>query len=181
MKICIKPQNYEKNKKSRRIFQFFSEFYKKFAELFSAVFLKKAAMNKGLMVVRQGGKIRDGAEGSGLFIIGAEYHPGYSRVYNSAGAHGTGLKGHVHIALPQPPASQSTAGVVYCLKLGVKESVFAQLTPVPALAHDPAVANYHSPHGHLILQSGDTSQLKGAEHIFFIKLIHKIYPPIVIN
>ena len=88
---------------------------------------QKPCLYLGAVVEGQSEEIDDGGTATGLGIGSTIDHPGDPGVDDSAGAHGTGLQGHIEGALPQPPAAQRAAGLADGLDFRVRQGGFSHL------------------------------------------------------
>ena len=88
---------------------------------------QKPRLHLGAVVEGQREEIDDRGAAAGLGIGSTIDHPGDPGVDDSAGAHGTGLQGHIECALPQPPAAQRAAGLADGLDFRMRQGGFSHL------------------------------------------------------
>ena len=103
-----------------------------------------------LMVQTHFGQVANTAESSRFFIVKPDINVFYSRIHNSAAAHGARFERNIHITVDKPPTAEFFTGAVYRRYFGVLQSVFVVFAPVVARSDDLAVVNDNAADGNII-------------------------------
>ncbi len=84
---------------------------------------------------------------SGLRVLGAIDEPSNARVGDGAGAHCTGLDGHVEIAVEQAIVGDGLPSLAQCKYLRVRGGIVGVQRAIAAATHDASVVHDDGPDG----------------------------------